>query len=343
MKHVVIVGSGPAGLAAAAGLASRGVAYTVLERGAVAIAALRGVDPEMALFSPAGLSHLKGMPRSTTRYPTFRELLGALEQFRDEHAIEIKTDHAVTAVERDGNGFVVRTAHGDFAATHVINATGIAGSPRLPADLDRDAVRIPWLHSLDVRRSQVEGARRLLVVGGGPSAGEVLENWLAVRRPDDRAWIAARSKIRALPQRLLGIDLHYWLRPIDRLPGRRFGSWLAPKDPMWGKAIPRAIRRGELAHVTVAAYQPTSVALGDGTVIEPDLIVFATGFAHDTRHLGELVERDAGDWPISDRCQSRRTSNVFMLGSRFSRSIDSPYLRGIASDAEFVAAKIARS
>jgi NADPH-dependent 2,4-dienoyl-CoA reductase/sulfur reductase-like enzyme len=111
---------------------------------------------------------------------------------------------------------------------------------------------------------------------------------------------------------------------------------------MWGKDILRAIRRGEIAAVKVARYQATSVVLADGTTIEPDLVVFATGFRHDTGHLGELIERDAQGWPIARRCESRCTPGVYVLGARYARNLASPYIRGIARDAELVAARIAR-
>jgi putative flavoprotein involved in K+ transport len=344
VSRVVIIGAGPAGLAAAAGLARRKVGYTLLERGTLAAAAARTIDPDMALFSPTRLSRLRGMVLAPAgRTPTFRELVAALDRFRDDHAIEVATGHSVTGVERAPGGFVVRTAAGAaFDASHVISATGIAGSPRFPDDVDRDALRVPALHSITVRRSHVAASRRLLVIGAGASAAEVLAHWLAVRKPDDRAWIAARSEIRALPSSLLGIDLHYWAWPIEHLPGRPFGPALSPKDAMWGKRILRAIQRGEITAVRIARYLPTSVVLADGAAIQPDLVVFATGFHHDTRHLGDLIERDAQGWPIARRCESRTTRGIYVLGSRYARNLASPYLRGIARDAELVASRIAR-
>lgn len=344
MTHVVIIGAGPAGLAAAAGLHRRNVGYTLLERGSSAAAAARTIDPDMALFSPTRLSRLRGMTLAPAgRTPTFHELLAALDRFRDHHGIEVATGHAVIAVERTTGGFAVHTQAGTtFEASHVISATGIAGSPRFPDDVDRDALRIPASHSIAVRRSHVAGSRRLLVVGAGASAAEVLGHWLAVRQPADRAWIAARSQIRAMPSSLLGIDLHYWVWPFEHLPGRPFGPRLSPKDAMWGKAILRAIARGEITAVKAARYGATSVELADGTAIEPDLVVFATGFRHDTSHLGELIERDAEGWPIARRCESLRTPGLYVLGSRYARNLASPYLRGIARDAEVVAERIAR-
>lgn len=345
-RHAVIIGAGPAGLAAAAGLARRGVAYTLLERGAAPAAALRAVDPDMELFSPARLSRLRDMELPHAgRYPTFRELVTALDRFVERHAIAVQTGRAVTAIERGASrdsgggghgGFVVRTDAGELRASHVINATGIAGAPRLPEGIA--ALRLPWKHSLHVRRPDIDAARRLLVVGAGASAADVLMQWLAVRRPGDRAWIAARSRIRALPSAVLGIDFHYWLWAIEHLPGR----WLAPsRDPIWGLEVPRAIRSGAIERIQIERYREAAVELAGGAAIEPDLIVFATGFHHDTRHLGELIERDAAGWPIARECESRRAPGVFVLGARYGRSIASPTLRGIARDAEAVCARIA--
>jgi putative flavoprotein involved in K+ transport len=343
VKHVAIIGSGPAGLAVAAGLSRRGVNYTVLERGDTPVAALRAIDPDMALFSPAPLSRLRGMQlKPAARYPTFRELIAALDRFRVEHAIEVRTGAAVTGVERTAGGFVVHAAGGAVEASHVVSATGIASAPRLPADLDRAQLRMRWLHSRDVRRADVAAARRLLVVGAGASAADVLEHHLAVRRDGDRAWIATRSPIRAMRSSLLGIDMHYWLWALEHLPGRRFGPKLSPKDPMWGKQIPQAIARGVIEEVRIAAWQGDRVVLENGAAIEPDLVVFATGFAHDIGHLGDLVEHDAAGWPIARRCESVRTPGVYVLGARYARSLASPYLRGIARDAEAVAARIAK-
>lgn len=344
VTRVVIIGTGPAGLAAAACLKRRGVACTLLERGPQAAAALRKVDPDMALFSPARLSRLPGMERvSATRYPTFRELAAALDRYREQHALDIVPDCEVSAVERAASGFVVRGSRGAYEGSHVISASGLIASPRLPAELDVATSKLRWMHSLDVRRDHIAGARRLLVVGAGASAADVLATWLAVRRPDDRAWIAVRSKLRTMRRSLLGIDVHYLVWLPEHLPGRPFGPWLSPVDPVLDGEMTRAIRRGAIPQVSVARYLPASVELASGEAIEPDLVVLATGFHYDTRHLGELVERDPAGWPILRRCESRRTPGLYVLGARFARTIASPYLRGIARDAAFVARRIARS
>jgi putative flavoprotein involved in K+ transport len=280
---------------------------------------------------------------SATRYPTFRELASALDRYRERHALDIVPSCEVSAVERTANGFLVRTTSGEHEGSHVISATGLIASPRLPAELDVATSKLRWMHSLDVRRDHIADARRMLVVGAGPSAADVLATWLSVRRPDDVAWIALRSKLRTMPRTLLGIDVHYWVWLPEHLPGRPFGSRLSPVDPVLSGEVTRAIHRGDIPRVSVSRYLPTSVELTAGDAIEPDLVVLATGFHYDTRHLGNLVERDAAGWPILRRCESPRAPGLYVLGARYARTIASPYLRGIARDAAYVARRIARS
>src|SRR3989442_1422805 len=86
----------------------------------------------------------------------------------------------------------------------------LGARPRPPPDFDPAATTLRWMHSLDVRAEHVASSRRLLVVGGGASAADVLEGWLRVRRPDDRAQLALRSPLRTLPHFLLGLDFHYF-------------------------------------------------------------------------------------------------------------------------------------
>jgi putative flavoprotein involved in K+ transport len=188
-------------------------------------------------------------------------------------------------------------------------------------------------------------ARKLLVVGGGASAAEVLERWLDVRRPDDHAWLSLRSPLRSVPHWILGVDLHYlgWLP--EQLPAWLLG-WRAGRfhEPMTGLKVKRAIGKKLITRVKgVARYEGDSVVLTDGTRLQPDLVVFSTGFRYDTQHLNDLLAFDPDGRPLVRNCESTRVRGLYVLGYRYGRTFASPYLRGIARDAEYVAKYIARS
>jgi putative flavoprotein involved in K+ transport len=226
----------------------------------------------------------------------------------------------------------------------VINAAGTIVNPTLPETFHADASSFPWMHSLDVRTADLARARWLVVVGGRASAAEVLDRWLEVRPPDARAWLSLRSPLRAIVSPILGIDVHYLAWLPERLSVRLFG-WRVGRlgEPMNARHVLPAIRRGLIVRVPgVARYEGRSITLVDGRRLEPDLVVFATGFRYESSHLRELLDFDPDGRPRVRRCESTRTAGLFLLGFRYGRTFASPYIRGIARDAAFVARRIAR-
>ena len=348
--ETVILGAGPAGLSAAFCLARRGRPYLLLEQGEREGAALRRVDPGMTLVSPARLSRLPGMESLAGEEPyiALGRYLELLERYRRQHGLAVTSGARVERVERQGDGFEViyRDAAGachSIAARFVINATGVMSTPVLPADFDPKATTIPWVHSRELRRETLAESRRLLVIGGGISADEVIALWLAVRRLGERVWLSLRSRLWTAPKFLLGIDVHYWIWLIEQspiVPGvwRKFRS-----NPILGATIPGALRRGEVLRVPpLSRYSDREVELTDGKVIAPDLIVFATGYSYSTPHLGSLFRWPANGRPRVRHCESLDAPGLFLLGIHFGRTFASPYLRGIARDAEHVSQQIAR-
>lgn len=349
---VIIIGAGPAGLAAAEALAKRNIDYVIFERGPSVAYALRRVDPEMRLLSPKGLSLMPDMniePGAPTYLP-FKLLVHELERYQQQHNLKVTFNCEVLAVKKESRGFSVHYQADDgnsrkkcvARGSHVINATGIVSHPRLPDNFYLESCH--WRHSVDTRAQDLANAQRLLVVGGGASATEVLETWLRVRQKDDRAWLSLRSKLCAIPHWILGIDIHYFSWLPEHLPVGLFGSRVGRiTEPMTGRAVVHAVRKGLIKRMPpVRSYTHGIVDFVDGQRLEPDLIVFATGFDYVKYHLEEVVDLDRDGRPIVRNCESTRTPGVFLLGFRFGRTFASPYLRGIARDAEYVADRIAR-
>lgn len=348
---VIIIGAGPAGLAAARSLSKRKIDYLVLESGAAVAAALRLVDPEMRLLSPTRLSRLPDMEIETgaPTYLPFEQLVRELEQYRVKHAIKITSDANVISIERNSEGFNVcyRTSDGTqhfIQGRQVINATGIISHPQLPEDFTAASCSIRALHSIDARARHLADARRLLVVGGGASAAEVLERWLEVRQPGDQAWLSLRSRLCAIPHWICGIDVHYFAWLPEQLPCCLLDWCVGPfPEPMSGRTVVQAIRRGLIDRVpAVSHYGRKTVILRNGKRLQPDLIVFATGFRYATDHLRGLIDVDPDGRPRVRNCESTRVPGLFLLGFRCGRTFASPYLRGIARDAEYIAGRIAQ-
>src|ERR1044072_9559623 len=94
---VIIIGAGPAGLAAAETLSKRNVEYRILEKGSAVADALRRVDPEMRLLSPKELSLMPDMtvaPDAPTYLP-FSTLVDELENYQHQHNLNVTVDCTV--------------------------------------------------------------------------------------------------------------------------------------------------------------------------------------------------------------------------------------------------------
>lgn len=322
------------------------ISHTVLERGVDPAAGLRRIDPEMELLSPTRISTIPGIRRQANDPPylTFPAYVGKLEQLVLEHRIAVRTGADVERVDRSGPGFSVRLRDGTAVdCSHVVNATGVVSFPRLPSRFEPGAARYRWLHSIDFRSSHLAATRRLLVVGGGQSAAEVLERWLALHREDDRAWLSVRSRALVLPHWILGIDVHWLAWPLEFL----HPSWLGLdrptlREPVLGLALPRALRAGVVRRVgEIQDFVGPAPVTVEGDRLDPDLVVFATGFEYAFDHVRHLVESDARGPRLRD-CESADTPGLYFLGLRQCRTFASAYLRGIARDARAVASRIAR-
>lgn len=348
---VIIIGAGPAGLAAAQSLAKRNIEYVILEKGPSVASALRRVDPDMKLLSPTALSLMPDMKidPGAPPYLPFNVLVRELERYQEQHGLKATFNCTVTSVRREQVGFSVRYQTADGAehsirGSHVINATGIISKPRLPENFKPSSSTIRWMHSIDARAEHLAGARQLLVVGGGASAAEVLENWLKVRQKSDRAWLSVRSRLCAIPHWIFGIDVHYFVFWPEQIPCCLFG-WRVGRltEPMTGRTVVDAIQDGLITRMPyVRRYQNGDVEFGNRQHLQPDLIVFATGFSYAFEHLQGLVDLDPDGRPIVRNCESTRRRGLFLMGYRFGRTFASPYLRGIARDAEYIAGRIAR-
>ncbi len=349
---VLIIGSGPSGLAMAHCLAQRGISFSLFEKGDRPLAALRRVDPNMRLISPYRISRLPGtpLPGDCDTYPRFEDFLDDIEAGALRSGIQIITGATATRVRPRKDGVEASLSiDGEsmpqtLVGTHVVNASGIIHAPVFPPSFDEKDCEPTFFHSLDVRASHLRKSRRLLVVGGGASAVEVIERWLEVRRSDDHAWLSLRSPMIALWNPILGVDPHYWGWLPEHLPVKLFGKWAyLLKEPMLGRLIPRAIKRGLVTRLPAfRGVTGSRVSFENGESLQPDTIVFATGFRYDTRHLEEMLDYDAQGRPRVVDCRSVRDPRLFLMGFRFGRTFMSPYFRGMMADAEKVARQIAK-
>ncbi len=190
---VVIVGSGPAGLSAALTCIELGYSYVVLEKERTFSWTIRNYyhKGKEVMAEPHDVNLEATLPHWDT---TREELLGAWDELVQTYRVDIRYQHGVADIKKEGERFNVALGDakgnpaGQIVGARVILAIGTLGNPRklgCPGD-DLEKVK----NSL-VDPDEWSG-KRILVVGGSDSAVEVV---LALSAPERRnqVWFSTRG------------------------------------------------------------------------------------------------------------------------------------------------------
>jgi cation diffusion facilitator CzcD-associated flavoprotein CzcO len=321
--RVVVVGAGTAGLASAAELGRRGVPVTVLERADAVAASWRGRYDRLRLNSSRPFSKLPGgrYARGTPIFPSRDEVVSYLEGYARRNRIEVRLGTRLERIDRQGDGWLLRTSAGDLPAGHVIVAAGYDHTHFVPAWPGRDRFEKRLIHSGEYRNALPFHGADMLVVGPGCSGMEIAYDLaehgagrvrLAVRTPPN---ILIRSPagpifanaLRRLPPakadafmrfvraKEVGDLTEYGLPvPEEGIFSRLRRLSVAPA--IVDKEVIQAIRDRRIEIVAgVESLDETGLTLADRTRIEPDAVVAATGYRTGLEpivgHLGLLNER----------------------------------------------------
>lgn len=164
---LVIVGAGPAGIAAALEAKRHNLRFVLLDQeqeagGTVA----RYPRRKLVLTQPIDLPLFGRLPK---RSYAKEELIALWHRLVDEHELPLASSTTFEGLDRrEGGGFSVRTNRGVYEATHVCLALGRRGVPNRLDVPGEDLAKV----SYSLLDADSFANRRVLVVGGGDSAVE---------------------------------------------------------------------------------------------------------------------------------------------------------------------------
>jgi putative flavoprotein involved in K+ transport len=366
----VVIGAGPAGLATAHELTRSGRTVLVLERGAGVGTSWRAHRPGLRLHTVRRLSGLpgRGIPRAFGRYVTSANMVRYLELYAEAGDIDVRFGVTVSRVERAGGsghsaGWVVDTTAGrSYRAATLVVATGYNRDPFIPHLPGLDQYRRPYLHvAAYAGRDQFTG-RDVLVVGAGNAAAEAATELVVAGARTVR--MAVRTAPHIVRRRIWGVSMQSIAILSGLLPeavADRMAAGLArlsipdlsgrglarPRPdlytrvrrdrsvPVHDTGIVRLVREGLVTPVAaVVGFTPDGVRLADGTLVEPDVVVFATGYRRGLDDLiGGLGLLDIHGDP-AHRSGTEAAPGLYFVGFTVSAT---GALRQIAGDARRVA------
>jgi putative flavoprotein involved in K+ transport len=200
----VVVGAGPAGLAASTELTGRGVEHVVLERGRVGESWRTQRWDSFQLNTPGWMNQLLGeQPRNA--YLTGVEVVNRLDRLAAD--CPVRDGVRVLRLAPADDGHILRTDDGDVHARTVVIASGGENVPRIPALAAALPDRVEQLHTADYRAPGQLPGGVVLVVGSGQSGCQITEDLIAA----GRQVILATSPVGRVPTPYRGRDSIEWL------------------------------------------------------------------------------------------------------------------------------------
>lgn len=300
---IVVIGSGQAGLSSAYYLSRFGVAphdgFVVLDRSFGPGGAWQHRWPSLTLDTVNGLHDLPGLAFSEVvdtpegGVPAASAVPQYYATYEKEFDLPVERPVAVTVVCDRGDHLRVETDRGIYAARGIINATGTWETPFVPWYPGAAEFTGRQLHTKDYRTADEFAGRHVLVVGGGISAVQLLEEisrvtettWTTRREPDWReepfTSELGREAVALVEERVRnGLP-----------PGSVVSVTGLPLTPALRAARERGVleRRPIFSEITA-----TGVRWPDGTTLDVDVILWCTGFRSSLDHLAPLGLRNSG-------------------------------------------------
>ena len=346
---IVVIGAGQAGLSSAYHLKRRGLApnrgFVVLDQSPNAGGAWQSRWPSLTLSTVNRIHDLPGMPFADAVDTTATEVQAATAVPKYyaayEKAFELPVYRPVKVIvvcDRGGR-LNVETDRIHVSARGIINATGTWETPYIPEYPGAERFKGRQLHTRDYRTAQEFVSRHVVIVGGGISAIQLLDE---VSRATTTTWVTRRP-----PQWRTG--------PFDEEAGRaavamvedRVRHGLPPSSVVSVTGLPvtpavDAMRaRGVLERLPMfSEITEDGVRWPDGTFVHADVILWCTGFRSSLDHLAPLMLREPnGGIVMTGRLATKvaKDPRIHLVGYGPSASTIGANRAGAAAAAELMA------
>jgi cation diffusion facilitator CzcD-associated flavoprotein CzcO len=298
---IVVIGAGQAGLSAAYHLTRLGVApdrgFIVLDHAPAPGGAWQFRWPSLTLSTVNRVHDLPGMPFADVVDPDATEVQAAVAVPRYFAAYEkafklpVYRPVNVTVVCSRGDRLIVESDRFDVSARGIINATGTWEAPYIPEYPGANHFRGRQLHTKDYRTADEFVGRHVVIVGGGISALQLLDE---ISRVTSTTWVTRRP-----PEFREGPFDEEAGRAAVKLVEERVRRGLPPRSVVSVTGIPitpaiQAMRaRGALKRLPMFSdIVEDGVRWPDGTVVRADVILWCTGFRSALDHLAPLQVRE---------------------------------------------------
>jgi len=327
-KDALVIGAGPAGLAAAAELQKVGYTVVVIDKADSVGSSWSHHYDRLHLHTARTMSSLPGrpMPKRYGRWVARDDFREYLADFAVQEKLDVRLGVEASGVKKVDGRWTVSTSEGTLSGDALVVATGYNHAARIPDWPGIDAYTGRVVHSSEYRNPAALDARHVLVVGPGNSGAEIAADLagsgvavtLAVRTPPN----LVRREVLGIPTQSLTVSTYPLPTKIADRVARgmqiltvgdlsRYGLQKAPRGifsqqafddvtPTIDVGLIDALKAGRITVVgAVESFTKDAVQLADGTSVTADVVLVATGFQRGLEPLvGDLGVIAPGGRPL---------------------------------------------
>jgi amino acid transporter len=319
-RRYCVIGAGPAGLVAARALRAQGIPFDWYERSGDVGGIWNADAPGSPIYDSAHFISSKyqsgfvghPMPADFPDYPSWRQIRAYINEFADvEELRPLITFHtSVTSAVPVGDEWDVTLSDGSTRRyAGIVAAPGVNWHPHLASYPGQDVFDGEIRHSSTFTDPAEFAGKRVLVVGGGNSGVDIACD---AARSASAAYLSVRRGYRYIPKHIAGVPTDALLAGkvdpprgvslptdpqafLDALVGdlTRYGlpkpdHELLSSHPILNTQVLHYLGHGDLiAKPDVARFTPTGVEFTDGTSVEVDVVILATGYTYALPFLAD--------------------------------------------------------
>lgn len=320
VRESVVIGAGQAGLSSAYHLQRLGLRphsdFVVLDRNERAGGAWQHRWPSLTMRDVHGVADLPDLvvpdaeddARANAFVPDY------FGQYETTYALPVIRPVQVERVkDADDDLLQIDTDHGRWLTRTLINATGTWERPFVPHYPGAETFRGRQLHTYGYVGPDEFAGQRVLVVGGGASAVQLLAELSDVA---DTVWVTRRPPVWRTEEFTPEAG-----RAAVQLVEDRVRQGLPPRSVVSVTGL--VLREQERAAEQRGVYRrrpmfsritPSGADWADGTHEDVDVILWATGFRPDVQHLAPLQLRTAEGGIQLDGTQAVRDPRIQLVG-----------------------------
>ena len=301
--EIVVIGAGQAGLSSAYHLRRRGLepgrGFLVLDQNPMPGGAWQHRWPSLTLSTVNRIHDLPGLGFAEAVPDVGDDVEAAVAvpryfaEYEKRFGLPVYRPVTVKVVCERAGRFRVETDRETFSARGIINATGTWETPYIPEYPGHERFRGRQLHTHDYRTADEFIGQHVLIVGGGISAIQLLDEISKVTRT---TWVT-----RTPPRWRKGPFDQDAGRSAVRLVEERVRAGLPPNAVVSVTGLPVNERTEAMRARGVLERQPmfseiteTGVRWADGRELAVDVIAWCTGFRSSLDQLAPLLLREPG-------------------------------------------------